>query len=87
MGSRRTENSSHLFEFLSLPVVEIVPVALEIAELYGELVADLRKIGRPIPQNDLWIAATAMHSGAKLLTFDRHFLVIDPLRIVVLTPL
>ncbi len=35
--------------------------------------AYLRSAGRPIPTNDLWIAASAMEHGAELLTTDGHF--------------
>ncbi|MDE0838686.1 MAG: type II toxin-antitoxin system VapC family toxin [Kiritimatiellae bacterium] len=48
----------------------IVPITLETAEVYGRFVSQLRKekdlSGRS--QNDLWIAATARTSGARLLT-------------------
>jgi predicted nucleic acid-binding protein len=34
----------------------------------------LRKRGTSIPTNDIWIAASAMQYGLRLLTADRHFL-------------
>ena len=40
----------------------------------------LRRRGKPIPTNDLWIAASALEHGAALLTFDAHFSAIDGLR-------
>jgi tRNA(fMet)-specific endonuclease VapC len=33
----------------------------------------LRGEGRPIPENDLWIAATASEHGLVLVTRDEHF--------------
>ena len=39
----------------------------------------LRKKGRPIPINDVWIAASCMEHGARLITFDTHFAEIDGL--------
>jgi tRNA(fMet)-specific endonuclease VapC len=33
----------------------------------------LRKKGRPIPRNDVWIAAVALEHGLQLLTLDVHF--------------
>jgi tRNA(fMet)-specific endonuclease VapC len=42
-------------------------------EFYGRLKADLRAIGRPIPENDIWIAATASEYRLPLVTRDRHF--------------
>ncbi len=35
--------------------------------------------GRPIPTNDVWIAAHAMETGADLVSADRHFQHIDGL--------
>jgi tRNA(fMet)-specific endonuclease VapC len=39
----------------------------------------LRRKGKPMPTNDIWIAAHAMESGAELLSFDRHLEHIDGL--------
>jgi hypothetical protein len=33
----------------------------------------LKAQGKPIPTNDIWIAASAMQHGLQLVTFDRHF--------------
>lgn len=43
------------------------------AILYGELKAATRRIGRTIPDNDLWIAAVAVQHGLTLVTRDTHF--------------
>lgn len=43
---------------------------------YAEVDYFLRRKGTPIGQNDMWIAATAIVSGAHLLTTDKDF---DPL--------
>jgi len=40
---------------------------------------DTNTKGRPIPSNDIWIAAHAMESGSELLSFDRHFEEVDGL--------
>jgi tRNA(fMet)-specific endonuclease VapC len=72
-GSRLQRNLKELDEFLTLPVVETLPVDRQIAEIFGEIVEDLRRRGRPIPVNDIWIAATCARAGATLLTWDAHF--------------
>lgn len=72
-GSRPRRNLDELSEFLALPVVETLPVDRQIAELFGEIVGDLRRKGRPAPVNDMWIAATCARAGATLLTWDSHF--------------
>jgi len=43
------------------------------ARSYGEIKNDLRQIGRPIPENDLWIAAIASQYDLILITRDTHF--------------
>jgi tRNA(fMet)-specific endonuclease VapC len=41
--------------------------------LYGRIAQQLRRKGRPIPQNDIWIAATALQYDLTLVTRDEHF--------------
>ena len=48
-------------------------------DIYGQIKVQLRTKGRPIPENDIWIAATAMQHGLTLVTRDRHFQEIDGL--------
>ncbi len=45
----------------------------ETAERYGAIVHALRTAGTPIPTNDLWIAASAMQHGLRVLTTDAHY--------------
>ena len=73
LGTRTEENVRELGEFLDHPVVEVVSVTEDVARIYGEIVVDLRSRGRPVPTNDIWIAATAARAGASILTFDDHF--------------
>jgi len=72
-GSRFQKNLDELDEFLALPVVETLPVDRQIAEMFGEMIDALRRSGRPVPVNDVWIAATCARAGATLLTWDAHF--------------
>jgi len=53
----------------------------EAAWLYGEIKDDLRRKGRPVPENDVWIAATALRHGLALVTRDSHFEHVDKLRV------
>jgi tRNA(fMet)-specific endonuclease VapC len=43
------------------------------ADEYAAVRAELKRIGRPIPSNDLWIAALARQHTLPLLSRDRHF--------------
>jgi len=83
-GSRMRQNLEELDEFLSIPVVEVLPVDRHVAGIFGELVADLRRRGRPIPVNDIWIGATCANAGATLLTFDPHFAAISRIGTIIL---
>jgi len=83
-GSRAEKNLEELDEFLASPVVETLPVDRRIAEMFGEIIEELRRVGRPIPVNDVWIAATCARTGATLLTWDGHFRLIPRVGTMVL---
>ncbi len=78
-GSRRRENLRTLDEFLRNPYFELLPVTRATAECFASIWSELRARGRPIPTNDIWIAAHAMETGAELISFDRHFDEVDGL--------
>jgi len=78
-GSRYDANRQELEDFLSSPYVTLLPVTLVTADRFGRIAASLRRKGRPLPVNDIWIAAHAMETGADLLSFDRHFDEVDGL--------
>lgn len=52
-----------------------------VAEFYGKIKSQLKKDGKPIPENDIWIAATAMTSNLQLVTADSDFLSVKGLAI------
>ena len=72
-GNRCAENTARLAKFLSKPSVRILNVTEETALRYAEVDVYLRKKGRPIPRNHVWIAAVALEHGLHLLTLDVHF--------------
>lgn len=53
----------------------------ETARWYGEIKNALRLKGRPIPENDLWIAAIALEHDLVVATRDAHFGEIDNLKV------
>lgn len=73
LGTRLADNQARLGEFLREPFVGELPVTRDVASRYGQLFAELRKAGTPVPVNDVWIAATTLDAGAHLITFDRDF--------------
>ena len=72
-SSGEEENRKELGEFLDSPRVRIYGIDEDTAEFYAEIINRLRKMGKPIPTNDIWIAAVAFQHGLKLFTNDRHF--------------
>ena len=78
-GSRFEKNWHELQEFVVHPFVRFLPVTLVTSDRYSRIALGLRRKGKPIPSNDIWVAAHCMESGAELLSFDDHFGHIDGL--------
>jgi predicted nucleic acid-binding protein len=57
----------------SIPNYQVLAVDEETAERYAQVRDELRRAGRPVPANDLWIAALARQHALPLLTRDQHF--------------
>lgn len=72
-GGLEPGNRGLLRELLESPRVDVLSVDEETAERYAVIRDYLRQQGRPIPANDLWIAASAAQHGLRLLTLDDHF--------------
>lgn len=78
--TRYDENMAALRRFRDRPRTVSVPVTDETAEWFGTIKSTLRRLGRPIPINDIWIAASSFEHGAVLVTHDAHFSQIEGLR-------
>jgi len=72
-GTRCEENQAGLERFLCKPLVRAISVDAETADRYAQIHDSLRRAGTPIPTNDIWIAASAMQFGFRLVTTDRHY--------------
>ena len=70
-SAQKDRNLSRIDEFAAANVVLVPDVAT--AREYGILKAAPRVKGRPIPENDMWIADIARQHGLTLLTRDAHF--------------
>jgi tRNA(fMet)-specific endonuclease VapC len=72
-GTRRSHNEQILGKFLQRPSVRaLYPDEGTVAQ-FGLLSADLRRRGKTIPHNDLWIAALCVQHGLTLYSRDAHF--------------
>ena len=79
-GSHRVESNLHRVRGMAVRM-PVIPCTLATAESYARIKHGLRSKGRPVPDNDIWIAATAQQQGLVLATRDRHFREIEELRI------
>ena len=80
-GSRERDNRQELLQFLNSPRLEVIVADLAIADRYAALKAQLKGIGRPIPANDIWIAATALEHGFDIFSYDAHFRLVPGLKV------
>jgi tRNA(fMet)-specific endonuclease VapC len=78
-GANFHQNLAELQRFIAQPRVHLLPVTWTTAERYSRIYAALRHRGKPIPTNDMWIAAHAMETGAELLSSDPHFQFVEGL--------
>ena len=81
-GGREQKNREELEKFLDSPRVIIYSVDEDTSEFYAEILYHLKQIGKPIPTNDIWIAAVAFQNGLKLFTKDEYFKAIAGLSLV-----
>ena len=79
-SKRVRENPALIDEFAANSVVLGCDIAT--ARRYGEVKNGLRLKGRPIPENDIWIAAMALQHGLALATRDAHFSEVEGLEVV-----
>ena len=63
-----------------LPSFDILTVTEETAVAYAQLRVSLKRVGRPIPANDAWIAALALQHRLPVLSRDGHFDAVPGLR-------
>lgn len=80
--SHRVQENLEQVEDLALET-PVPGCGVETARLYGRIKNSLQLKGRPIPENDLWIAAVALEHDLTPVTGDTHFTEIADLRIVV----
>ena len=60
----------------------LLPIDESVAVRYASTRLELKRTGHPIPENDLWIAATCLELGIPLLTTDGHFDYVEGLQVV-----
>ena len=56
-----------------LKKMRLLNIDQKTAMIFGHIRTELRKKGKPIPENDVWIAALAKQHQLPLITSDKHF--------------
>jgi predicted nucleic acid-binding protein len=74
---RRTEYEKWLREWLG--TVTVLDIDDETTLHYAAIGLELKRSGKPIPANDLWIAALCRQHSLPLISRDRHFDVVKGL--------
>ncbi len=54
-------------------LVTVLGVSRSTCEIYSLIKRDLKRKGKPIPENDIWIAAITIENQCQLVTRDKHF--------------
>ncbi len=68
---RRTNYENWLREWIA--AVTVLDIDEETTHHYAAIGLELRRMGKPIPANDLWIAALCRQHALPLVSRDRHF--------------
>ena len=67
----RTSYENWLLEWIA--AVNVLDIDEETTHSYAAIALELKKKGKPIPSNDLWIAALCRQHSLPLLSRDQHF--------------
>ncbi|MDX2250439.1 MAG: type II toxin-antitoxin system VapC family toxin [Bacteroidia bacterium] len=79
-SARASENIALYQQFIA--DCHLLTLDAEVADVYSQIRIQLKKDGHPIPENDVWIAATARANQLPLVTFDKHFQYVSGLQLV-----
>ena len=75
------KNTKRYIEFIQ--TCELLDTSLIVAQNYASLRTQLKQKGKPIPENDIWIAAICVTNNIPLFALDKHFTYyIDELKII-----
>ncbi len=70
--SKKRKRLQSLFDRLESESILLLPDR-ETANWYAQIRYELKELGRPIPENDIWISALAKQHTLKIVSRDAHF--------------
>jgi tRNA(fMet)-specific endonuclease VapC len=83
-GIRESRHRSRYMAWLdaNLALFLVLPIRAETSQRYAEVRSELKSSGRPMPSNDVWIAALARQHGYALVSRDQHFQAVGGLNLL-----
>ena len=82
LGNKQEDNLVNLNRFITLPRLDILHVTEDTARIFGEIATELRQKGKPVQQDDMWIAALCKQYGYALAAADKGFAEITGLELL-----
>ena len=81
-GIRQSRHRRRYQDWLAryLPLTEIATISSATADAYADIRLELKRMGSPIPPNDVWIAALARQHALPVLSNDSHFDAVDRIK-------
>lgn len=78
-GNKAKKNRDELQQFLQSSRIRLLSITLDTSNFYSHIYSSLKNKGKPIPTNDMWIAAQTLENGCVLCSHDKHFKAIEGL--------
>ncbi len=78
---KRKHELRALYEQVVGMATEVLLITTPVAEHFAAIFADLKRKGKPIDTNDIWIAAIALAHNLILVTSDEHFQYVEGLQV------
>jgi len=74
-GIRQSRRREFYEEWLGVFITQCTVLSVDALTTiqYAAIRSELKKIGRPSPANDIWIAALARQYGLPIISRDQHF--------------
>ena len=81
-GNQLEKNLKEFESFVNVDKVSRVSINNNVSDYYSEIIIELKKNGNTIPTNDIWISACAKAYNLTVLTFDKHFSLIEGIQVI-----
>jgi tRNA(fMet)-specific endonuclease VapC len=78
-SGKKLKNLTKYLQFIDACIV--LPMGRKTAEIYAQTRLKLKQKGKPIPENDIWIASQCIENNWTLATCDSDFTYVDGLYI------